>query len=212
MDFLSNLIQHFIKILYDFTGSIGEPSYGLAIILMTVVIKIILFPLTKKQIESTKAMMDIQPRMKEIQRKYKDDKMRMNEELAKLYKEANVNPLAGCLPLLIQMPILFSIYYGVRDFTYEGPASFLWMESIAEPDKLFILPILSAITTFISAKQTMNESSGAQGKVMLYFMPLMIGYMSLQFPAGMVIYWVVMNIMQIAQQGYMNSLQAKAKK
>jgi len=212
LDFLSNIVQHFIKILYGFTGAIGEPSYGLAIVLMTIVIKLILFPLTKKQIESTKAMMDIQPRMKEIQRKYKDDKMKMNEELAKLYKEANVNPLAGCLPLLIQMPILFSIYYGVRDFTYEGSAAFLWMDSIAEPDKLYILPVLAAVTTYIQARQTMSDTTGAQGKMMLYFMPLMIGYMSLQFPAGMVIYWIVMNIMQIAQQGYMNSIEKKSNK
>ena len=147
MDFISNLVIQVIQTLYHFLGSIGFPNYGLAIVLMTVIIKIILFPLTKKQIESTRAMMSIQPKMKEIQEKYKNDKVRLNQELAKLYKEQGVNPMAGCLPLLIQMPILFGIYYAVRDFQYEGPANFLWMENIANPDPMYILPILSAITT-----------------------------------------------------------------
>lgn len=182
---------------------------------MTVIIKIILFPLTKKQIESTKAMMAIQPKMKELQEKYKNDKERLNIELAKMYKENHVNPLAGCLPLLIQMPILFGIYYGVRDFHYEGPANFLWMQNIANPDPLYILAVLSALSTFIVSKQTMpkkkpgeKEAGGImgmmQGQMMLYFMPLFIGYMSITFPAGLVIYWIVMNVMQILQQAYMN--------
>ena len=221
MDFIANLINHVIQTLYHFLGSIGFPNYGLAIVLMTVIIKIILYPLTKKQIESTRAMMSIQPKMKEIQEKYKNDKVRLNQELAKLYKEQGVNPMAGCLPLLIQMPILFGIYYGIRDFQYEGPANFLWMENIALPDPMYILPVLSAVTTFIQAKQTMPKKSPGdkqdgvmgmmQGQMMTYFMPLFIGYISLSFPAGLVLYWIVMNIMQIAQQAYINSQMEKSK-
>ena len=101
MDFISNLVIKVIQTLYHFLGGFGFPNYGLAIVLMTVIIKIILFPLTKKQIESTRAMMSIQPKMKEIQEKYKNDKVRLNQELAKLYKDQGVNPMAGCLPLLI---------------------------------------------------------------------------------------------------------------
>ena len=160
--------------------------------------------------------MKIQPKMKEIQEKYKNDKVRLNQELAKLYKEQNVNPMAGCLPLLIQMPILFGIYYAIRDFQYEGPANFLWMENIALPDPMFILPVLSAVTTFIQTKQTMPAKKPGdkaqdgvmgmmQGQMMQYFMPLFIGYISLSFPAGLVLYWIVMNIMQIAQQAYINN-------
>ena len=221
MDFIANLIIQVIQTLYHFLGSIGFPNYGLAIVLMTVIIKIILYPLTKKQIESTRAMMSIQPKMKEIQEKYKNDKVRLNQELAKLYKEQGVNPMAGCLPLLIQMPILFGIYYGIRDFQYEGPANFLWMENIALPDPMYILPVLSAVTTFIQAKQTMPKKSSGdkqdgvmgmmQGQMMTYFMPLFIGYISLSFPAGLVLYWIVMNIMQIAQQAYINSQMEKSK-
>ena len=209
MDFLSEIVQQALTLLYGLTESLGVPSYGLAIIIMTVIIKLALYPLTKKQIESTKGMMKIQPKMKEIQTKYKDDKERMNLELANLYKNEGVNPLAGCLPLVVQMPIMIGIFYGIRDFQYAGPANFLWMESISNPDPWYILPILSVVTTFIQSKQTMPETGGAQGKMMLYFMPLFIGYISFTFPAGLVLYWVVMNIMQIAQQAMMDNAKSK---
>lgn len=209
MDFLSNIVQQVIIFLYSLTDAMGVPNYGLAIVIMTVIVKLILYPLTKKQIESTKAMMSIQPKMKEIQEKYKDDKQRLNIELANLYKNEGVNPLAGCLPLLIQMPIMIGIFYGIRDFSYAGPTNFLWMENISNPDPMYILPILSAVTTFIQSKQTMPDTSSPQNKIMLYFMPLFIGYISLTFPAGLVIYWVVMNIMQIGQQALMNKAAGK---
>ncbi len=206
MDFLSNIVQQVLTVLYNFTATIGMPSYGLAIIIMTILIKLLMYPLTKKQIESTKNMMKIQPKMKEIQEKYKDDKQRLNMELANLYKNEHVNPLSGCLPLLVQMPIMIGIFYGIRDFHYanEAHAAFLWMSSISVPDPIYILPVLSALTTYISSKQTTPDTGNSQMKMMTYFMPLFIGYISLEFPAGLVIYWVVMNIMQIAQQSIMN--------
>ena len=123
-------MQQVVSAIYEATRMIGEPSYGLAIIIMTILIKLLLYPLTKRQIASTKAMSRIQPRMKELQMRYRDDKMKLNEELSKLYKKEGVNPLAGCLPLVIQMPIMIGIFYGIRDFNYEGPSSFLWMQSI----------------------------------------------------------------------------------
>ena len=211
MDFLSTIGQQVITVIYSFLHGIGFPNYGVAIIIMTVLVKLILYPLTKKQIESTKAMMEIQPKMKAIQEKYKDDKQRLNMELANLYKNEGVNPLAGCLPLIIQMPIMIGIFYGIRDFHYEGSASFLWMESISAPDPTYILPVLSALTTFIASKQTMpaTGAGGAQNKMMMYFMPLFIGYISLTFPAGLVLYWVVMNIMQIGQQYMMDKAATK---
>ena len=215
MDFLGHLVQQFITLLYHFTGMLGYANYGIAIVLMTIIIKLALYPLTKKQIESTKAMMELQPKLKELQTRYKDDKMKLNEEVAKIYKSSGVNPVAGCLPMLIQMPILFAIYYGVRDMVYEGPANFLWMSNIATDVKNtefpFIMPILSALTTYIASKQTMADNNSMQNQMMLYFMPLMIGYMSWQFSGGLVIYWVVMNIMQIAQQTYMAHLENKAR-
>ena len=181
---------------------------------MTIIIKLIMYPLTQKQIQSTKAMMEIQPKMKALQEKYKDDKQRLNMELANLYKSEGVNPLAGCLPLLIQMPIMIGIFYGIRDYNYaahpEIVTSFLWLADISKADPIYVLPVLSALTTFIQTKQTMpTNGGGAQNKMMMYFMPLFIGYISLTFPAGLVLYWVVMNIMQIAQQSIMNRAAAK---
>ena len=204
MEILSSFVQQVVAHIYELTRLIGEPSYGLAIIIMTILIKLILSPLTAKQIASTRAMSRIQPKMKELQARYKDDKVTLNQKMSELYKSEGVNPLAGCLPLLIQMPIMIGIFYGIRDFNYEGPANFLWMSSIGDPDPYYILPILSALTTFIQSKQTMPPSHNPSGKIMLYFMPLFMGYISLKFPAGLVLYWVVMNIMQIAQQFFMD--------
>ncbi len=207
--FLGHFVQEAIYILYHFTASLGYPSYGIAIILMTIIIKLVLYPLTKTQIKSTKAMMELQPKLKELQDRYKDDKMKLNEEIAKVYKASGVNPVAGCLPMLIQMPILFAIYYGVRDLVFEGPANFMWMTSIGDPDPYYILPVLSALTTYIASKQTMADNNSMQNQMMLYFMPLFIGYISLKFSAALVLYWVVMNIMQIGQQTYMEYLEKK---
>jgi YidC/Oxa1 family membrane protein insertase len=169
LDFLGHLVQQFIALLYHFTGMLGYANYGVAIVLMTIIIKMALYPLTKKQIQSTKAMMELQPKLKQLQDRYKDDKMKLNEEVAKIYKASGVNPVAGCLPMLVQMPILFAIYYGVRDMVYEGPANFLWMSNIADPDKFYILPVLSAVTTYISSKQTMADNNSMQNQMMLYF-------------------------------------------
>ncbi len=239
MDFISNTVIKILQALYHFLSSVGFPNYGLTIVLFTVIIKIILFPLTKKQIESTRAMMSIQPKMKEIQEKYKNDKVRLNQELAKLYKDQGVNPMAGCLPLLIQMPILFGIYYGIQGLKlqHESLGSFLWMSDISLSAKkmaeglsfsdpnfflAYALPIISAITTYVQAKQTMPPKKAddkgqdgvmgmMQGQMMTYFMPLFILFISLDFPAALVLYWIVMNIMQIAQQAYINSQAPKSK-
>ena len=149
--------------------------------------------------------------MKAIQEKYKGDKMKANEALAQLYKSEGVNPLAGCLPLLIQMPILIGIFYGIRDFQYAGSPLFMGLDisrSLSEfmsaggPEMYAyaVLPVLSALTTFLQSKMTMPDTSTTQNQVMLYGMPLFIGYISISFPTGLVLYWVVMNIMQIGQQ------------
>lgn len=209
---LSAIVQQVVTFLYSLTASIGFPSYGLAIIIMTIIVKLILYPLTAKQISSTKAMMDLQPKMKAIQEKYKNDKVLLNQKLAELYKDQGINPLAGCLPLLVQMPIMIGIFYGIRDFSYVGPNNFLWIQNISEPDPLFILPVLSALTTFIQSKQSMPDTSSAQNKIMLYFMPIFIGYISFKFPAGLVLYWVIMNLMQIGQQALMNKKTSAAGK
>ena len=184
---------------YNLTSYMGFPNYGVAIILMTVVIKMLFYPLTVKQVRSMKAMRELGPQLKELQEKYKDNKAKAQEEVAHLYKKSGVNPLAGCLPLLIQMPFLSGIFYGIRNFSYVSQPSFLWIKTLSGTDPLYILPVLAAITTYISSQQTMTDSS-QQSKMMILFMPLMIGYMAMKFPSGLGLYWVVGNVIQVIQQ------------
>ncbi len=209
-DLFIKFIQDGLVFFYNFSGSLGFANYGIAIILLTVFIKLLLYPLTVKQIKSTKAMQEMQPRMKALQEKYKNDKVRLQQEMANLYKETGFNPLSGCLPLVLQMPIMIGIFYALRDFDYGGITPvFLWVSNLAQPDPIYVMPVVSALTTLVQTYQTMPNADG-QNKIMLYFMPLFIGYISLQFPAGLVLYWIVTNLLQIAQQTYMNYQEKKA--
>ena len=197
---IENLLHFLIETLYSFTDKLGFGNYGIAIILLTIIIKMLLYPLTAKQIKSMKAMQALQPQLKKLQEKYKDNPQMMQQKLAALYQNAGVNPLAGCLPLLIQMPILMGMYYALYNFDYGGATpSFLWLSSLSETDSSYILPILSALTTFLQQKMSMTETT-SQTRVLMIIMPLFIGWISLNFPAGLVLYWVTMNIVQIAQQ------------
>lgn len=201
-DMLIGFLQSILEFFYHISGTIGLENYGLAIILMTIVIKLLLYPLTVKQVKSMKAMQDMQPEMKKLQEKHKKNPEVLQKEMAKLYKDSGVNPLAGCLPLVAQMPILMGMFYALRDFTYVGDPQFLWMSSLSNADPFYILPVLSALTTFIQQKQTSAEMN-QQTKMMMIFMPLFIGWISCTFPSGLVIYWVVSNLMQILQQWWM---------
>jgi YidC/Oxa1 family membrane protein insertase len=166
-------------------------------------------------------MADVQPKMKEIQRKYANDRDEMNKQMQALYKEENFNPMRGCLPMLIQMPILFGLFMLLRRPTVYLPASqvdnmifavhesFLWVKDISQPD-LWILPILAGITTFISSSiiQTQNSATGDNSsanqmagmmKMMKYFFPVMIVWMGRTFPAGLALYWFIGNICTVVQ-------------
>ena len=201
---IENLLHFVIELLYSITEKMGFGSYGLAIILLTVVIKMILYPLTAKQIQSMKAMQILQPKLKKLQEKYKDNPQLMQQKLAALYKDAGVNPLAGCLPMLIQMPILMGMYYALFNFDYGGvEPSFLWLPSLSQTDPTYVLPILSALTTFLQQKMSMTEMT-SQTRTLMIIMPLFIGWISLNFPSGLVLYWVTMNIVQIAQQWWLS--------
>ncbi len=199
---LVHLLQRTVEFMYQLTVSAGIPSYGMAIILVTVVIKMILYPLTVKQVKSMKAMQELQPKMKRLQEQYKTNPQLLQQEMQKLYREAGVNPLAGCLPMLVQMPILMAIFYALKDATYEGGnPSFLWMPSLSEADPYYILPVLSALSTYLTSRQTTDESN-QQMKMMMYVMPIFIGWMSMNFAAGLVIYWITMNLVQVVQQWF----------
>lgn len=192
--------------LYHLTVTVGLPSYALAIILLTVLIKVILYPLSKKQMKSMVMMQKIAPKVKEIQEKYKSkDPQKMQQMIMELYKENNVNPMAGCLPLVIQMPILIALYRALYGFKFINPADahFFWVPSLSTKDPYFILPVLAAVTTYIQSRLTTNPADTTQ-KTMLYTMPLFIGWISSTVPAGLALYWVVFNVVGAIQQYFIN--------
>lgn len=205
---------------------IGLASYGLAIILVTILIKLLLYPLTRKQMESMKKMQAIQPKMKEIQEKYGKDREKLAQKQMELYKQEGVNPAGGCLPLLIQMPILFAFYYALLLLGPSLDEPFLWIPSLAEPQygqgmgwlqpisiqhllspevwPYLILPIFYIVTQFLM--QRMSQASnptvgGGSANTVMMLMPVMFGYITLIVPSGLTLYWVTSNILQIIQQG-----------
>ncbi len=210
-DMFISWLEQILELFFQLSSTLGFESYGIAIILMTIVIKMILYPLTIKQVKSMKAMQDIQPEMKRLQEKHKKNPEMLQKEMARIYKDAGVNPLAGCLPLIAQMPILMGMFYAMQNFKYAGDPSFLWLANLSLPDPYYVLPVLSALTTFIQQKQTTTEMN-QQMKMMMIFMPIFIGWISLTFPAGLVIYWVISNITQIFQQWWMYRGESNLKK
>lgn len=214
MEFISSvfepivyLLEYILGAFHDVLSTVGIESYGVAIIVLTIIIKMIFYPLTVKQVKSMRGMQQLQPQMKKLQEKYKGDPKRLQQEMGQLYKTAGVNPMAGCLPLLAQMPILMAMFYALQRIDYGGDPTFLWIANLSHPDPMYILPILSAVSTFVVQKQS-TASSGSdqmqmQMKIMSVVMPLFIGWISLNFAAGLVIYWIVNNVMQILQQWWM---------
>ena len=186
---------------------ISDPgiSYGLAIILFTAIIRIILLPLNIKQTRSQVAMSEMQPEMKKLQEKYKNDPQKQQQELMKLYKEKGVNPMSGCLPLLVQLPILWALFWVFRNIPEFKTYGFLWIKVLAKPDNAFvirILPILSGVTQYISTVLMSPAGDNAQAKqasTMNITMSIFMVFMSWNFDAALVLYWVTNNLFQIAQ-------------
>ncbi|MBC8060987.1 MAG: membrane protein insertase YidC [Clostridiaceae bacterium] len=181
-------------------------SYGIAIIVFTIIIRIILLPLGIKSMKSQLKMTEVQPEVKKLQEKYKKDPAKLNEATMKLYKEKGVNPLGGCLPLLVQMPVLMALYTVFRKDVFIGH-SFLWIGDLSKTDltqvhRYFILAILSGATTYISSTLLAAKGDSAQAKqasTMNIVMGGFLTFMSLSMPASLVLYWVFGNLFQIGQ-------------
>ncbi len=191
------------------------PNYGLVIIVFALLLKVILYPLSHKSFESTHRMQKIQPLIKEVQQKYKSDPKKMNAELSRIYKENGANPLSGCLPLLLQMPIFMSLYPMLRSSIELRQTPFLtWITDLSEPDPLMILPIIMAISMFFQQrlmqpkqqdKSKMDEKQQAMmqnQKIMGYAMPILMFWIFRNMPSGLVLYWTVFQILGIIQQYY----------
>jgi YidC/Oxa1 family membrane protein insertase len=204
INLFANIVTFFHQGGFGFHWSI---SWGWAIIIFTVIIKFILFPTMIKQIQAMNKMKLIQPKIKEIQDKFKDKPEELQRRTMELYQKEKVNPFAGCLPMLIQLPILWAIFALLQDPTFIknsiGNASFLWLHLVQKGD--IPLAVISAITTFLQQKLTTPATgSDPNQKVFLYIMPVMFGFFTWQVNAGVGLYWVVSNIVGIAQQYIIN--------
>ncbi len=201
----------FIVKVAEFAGG----SFGLSIIIVTIIIRLIILPLMIKQIKSSKSMQAIQPEMKKLKEKYssKDQKtqQKLQEETMKLFQQYNINPLAGCFPIFIQMPILIGFYHAImRTPELQQSAQFLWFD-LAAPDPIFLLPIIAGATTFFQQKISMvGMEDNQQMKMMLWMMPIMIVVFAFNLPAALSLYWVVGNIFSIVQTYFIKGPELKA--
>lgn len=203
MQYLNSAFVQFFELVHQWvTMAIPNKnfSYGFAIILMTLIIRLILLPLNIKQTKSSIAMSELQPETKKIQEKYKNDPQRAQQEMMKLYKQKGANPLSGCLPMLIQWPIFIALYYVFNNLTGINGVHFLWIQDLAKRD--IVLAILSGITTYYSGSLMMPTGDSAQAKqsaTMNIGMSIFMIFISWSLKSALVLYWVVNNLIQITQ-------------
>lgn len=185
-------------------------TWGLAIIALTIIVRLVLFPITWRQYRQSLAMQTLQPKIKELQRKYKDNREKLQAETMKVYQEHRVNPFTSCLPLLLQLPIFISLYAAIKGL---GPllptnetvmalnnASFLWIPKLGEPDPKYILLVVYVISQMISTELMLATQSDKMQKMLMRAMPIFFVIFLWKFPAGLFVYWVTSNIWTIGQQ------------
>lgn len=231
INFLGSLMGSILRVVYNIVSGIGtEPThvsyYAIAVIITSIIFKLLLLPININQTKSSKKMNEIQPKLKEIQTKYKNDPQTMQVKMQQLYKDNNYNPMSGCLVLLIQFPIIFAFFAVFRDpakyaFTEPGfyeamNKSFLWIANLEKADPfLWGLPLLAALTTYLQTKtmptQNLDPQTQATQKTMNYFLPVMIFISARSFAAGLALYWVLSNLFTIVQQLLTNRSLSKVK-
>jgi YidC/Oxa1 family membrane protein insertase len=178
----------------------GAP-WWLAIVMLTVVVRTFLFPLTIRQVKSMRKMQDLKPAMDELRDEHKDDPQMLQQEMMKLYRERGANPLGGCLPILVQLPIFLVLYYTIREF--DKLESFrtgglLWFQDLTVYDPLYVLPVLYIATMMVAQEIAMKNTAPEQKRIMR-FLPLVFGIVLIRFPAGLFVYWVTSNTISIVQ-------------
>ncbi len=188
-----------LKFFHKFLG-----NYGWTIILLTIVVRIPFIPILNKSQQSMKKMQKIQPMMAEIKEKYSKDPQKMQKEMMALYKKHKVNPVGGCLPMLLQIPVFIALYNVLnKAIELRGAPFALWITDLASKDPYYILPITMGVTMVIQQKMTPSTMDPAQAKIMM-FMPIIFTFMFLTFPSGLVLYWLVNNVLGIIQQYFVN--------
>ena len=193
MSFLYDIFEKVLMAIYGMTG-----NFGLSIIILTILIKIVLLPLTLKQDKSMKEMKNLQPKIDALKDKYGNDKQMLNQKTMELYKEHNVNPAGGCLPLLVQLPILWALFGVLRKEGVVPDETFLWL-SLATPDPYFIFPVLNGAVAFIKQK-LMGTNNNPQMKNMMYMFPIMMIFISYKMPGGLQLYWLTSSLAGVIQQ------------
>jgi YidC/Oxa1 family membrane protein insertase len=215
-DFLVRPALYLLKFFFDLTG-----NYGVAIIIITILQKFAFYPLTHKSLKSMQEMQALQPKVQALREKYKNNPQKMNQEMMDLYKRHGVNPLGGCLPMLLQIPIFIALYNALANSVELWRAPFaLWIDDLSAPDALFVvpfaipflgeafpfraLPLIMGISMYIQQKMSPTGGDPRQAQMMLYLMPVMFTVMFWGFPSGLVLYWLINNVLQIGQQHLLN--------
>jgi YidC/Oxa1 family membrane protein insertase len=214
-DFFENLFSPIVNVLgvvlLYFHDNLGVP-WWLSIAMLTVVVRSVLFPLTVKQVRSMRAMQDLKPEMDRIRAQYRDNRQKQQEEMMKLYQDRKVNPLGGCLPILVQMPIFIGIFYVIRQFggytvgDRTVPATepsfhdggILWFQNLSVADPYFILPVLSALT-MLAATEITSKNIDPQQRWIMRLLPIGITIFLWSFPAGLFVYWITSNLVTLVQ-------------
>lgn len=184
----------------DFFADFFNGNYGVSIIITTIILRLLIVPLTMKQLRSSKAMQELQPELKKLQEKYKNNPDKLNEEYMKLLQKNNANPLGGCLPMIVQMIVLIALYHAIIRNTFIGSSVFIVWE-LGESNIIF--PVLAAVATYFQTKvmkfATVNKQAELQRKMMLIMMPAMILIIGLNLPSALSLYWLVSNVFGIVQ-------------
>jgi len=216
MEWVTVPLLWLLHLFYQYTH-----NYGVAIILLTVIMKALFFPLTVKSMRSMKAMQAIQPQVNQLRSKLKNDTAKLQQETMALYRQHGVNPLGGCLPMVVQIPVFYALYVALSVAVEIQNAPFicfgraptwlpllggkdLWICNLADFDPTYILPLLMGVSMFVQQKMTPVMGDPRQAKIML-LMPIVFTFMFLNLPSGLVLYWTLSNVLQIAQQYYMDS-------
>ncbi|RMF46783.1 MAG: membrane protein insertase YidC [Deltaproteobacteria bacterium] len=198
LGFFTPIAEPLRLVLHFFHTYVG--NWGLAIILLTVIIKLLFWPLTQKSYKSMREMQKLQPEMQKIREKYRHDREKMNQEMMALYKDKRVNPMGGCLPMLVQIPVFFALYKVLMvDIALRHAPFAFWLTDLSAKDPYYITPIIMGATMFIQQRMTPSSMDPTQAKVFMA-MPIVFTFLFLNFPSGLVIYWLVNNILTIGQQ------------
>tara|TARA_B100000700_G_scaffold331036_1_gene460911 strand:- start:2335 stop:4104 length:1770 start_codon:yes stop_codon:yes gene_type:complete len=203
LEVLASPLLDLLRMIFSYVG-----NYGVAIIILTIIVRVVLFPLTFKGMKSMKRMQQLAPRMKKLQEKFKNNKEKLNKEMMDLYRKNKVNPLGGCLPMLLQLPVFFALYSALSSAVELRHAPFIfWLGDLSQPDGLGITPILMGLTMYVQQKMTPQTAmmDSTQAKIM-QMLPFIFTIFTFTFPSGLTLYWVTSNILSIAQQQIINRI------